>query len=174
MARNCSINQHVQEISDIANAYNRTIYAIKNSNNPNNYHYIGLSQLEIEEQIQQDILEQERLSILSLLACCEARIRYDYYRRYITKQKSKISRALRSLYKQYGKRIHFESTLLKEWRKYASSAKRELDYLSEAFAYRHWLAHGRYWNLKFDTQKFDFTFMYIVVEAIIKLIQNTK
>ena len=47
-----------------------------------------------------------------------------------------------------------------EWKKVAGIKASTISFLKDAFKYRHWLAHGRYWTLKAGKKRYDFYELY--------------
>jgi len=116
------------------------------------------------------IEELEKTSSLTLLSFLEAIFRVDYLTRCYRKEKDDLSRKFRVIYKKKANRASLENDILEIWKKHCyDSEKREyLNLISELIGtlkYRHWLAHGRYWEPKLG-RIFDYYYIYELSEQI--------
>ena len=73
-----------------------------------------------------------------------------------------VSRAFRNLYSDKGPHVSLEDDILVAWRQNSDVPHKVIADLKEAFQYRHWLAHGRYWNPRF--RKLDYEEVYTLAE----------
>ncbi|MCX6832278.1 MAG: hypothetical protein NT028_09125, partial [candidate division Zixibacteria bacterium] len=111
--------------------------------------------------------ELERTSSLTLLSSLEASLRIDYQNRCDQKKKDSLSREFKSLYKKKQSNIPLEDGILKAWKRHHPELKALISRLVAAFKYRHWLAHGRYWELKLG-RKYDYSDIYSLAQDVYK------
>ncbi|VAW48201.1 hypothetical protein MNBD_GAMMA03-823 [hydrothermal vent metagenome] len=100
----------------------------------------------------------------------EAAFRIDYLYRSKRVNRTKNDLLTQSFYKLYlikGKNARFEDEILSSWKTHTSSPNNSkiISDLIEAFKYRHWLAHGRYYTPKLG-KKYDFTSIYTLAQII--------
>lgn len=105
--------------------------------------------------------EAERQTCLLLVATAEGILRADFRQRAKSKDSDPIAKAFRDLYQDYSagrgggkevplspdRRVGLKDSLLEVWKQHLSEKTRQdIRMLSDAINYRHWLAHGRYWQ----------------------------
>jgi hypothetical protein len=95
----------------------------------------------------------------------EAAFRIDYLQRCYQREKDGISRAFRSLHKRRRARAHLEEEILEIWKQHTTGAATLISDLRAAFNFRHWLAHGRYWEPKFG-RKYDYVSIYTLAANV--------
>ncbi|MBZ0255233.1 hypothetical protein K8I31_04180 [bacterium] len=128
--------------------------------------YIGFTKHELYEEREKRIREQEEFVSLSILAAIEARFRIDYEIRISKRLKDPLSKEFRGLAKSVGNYPRFEKDILSIWRRVGNTAASKLfTDLKKAFQYRHWLAHGRYWNLK--SSNYDYHQIYSLADRVL-------
>jgi uncharacterized protein YutE (UPF0331/DUF86 family) len=110
--------------------------------------------------------ETEMRSTFALLATVEAALRTDYILRATQKHKDILSRAFRDLYKKKKKRVRFDEDLLALWANHYPNLKKYVSELRAALKFRHWLAHGRYWQRP-TNGRFDYASIYDLAMAIL-------
>ncbi len=103
---------------------------------------------------------------LSLLSAIEAYFRIDFAIRCEKRYKDKLSRSFRKLHKHHGFHVHLENDILAAWEEHTSGMKTLLNELRQAFRFRHWLAHGRYWLLKVKVERFNFPYLYTLASFV--------
>ena len=160
------------EFSDIADYYYKTHRAIAlffSSDNPSyEQEFVGRSESDIISQKKDHLSQLEESSVLCLLACCEAHLKYDLSIR--RKRKDLISKELKNTFKnQQYRYIKFEE-LLKFWNRRISRSVANVNKLLESVNYRNWLAHGKYW--RFPLNKYDFTDLYGVCNSLFEAINE--
>jgi hypothetical protein len=101
-----------------------------------------------------------------MLGLVEAALRIDFRLRVKQRRKDSLSRAFRSLRKQAGSKIRFDD-LLDLWVIHHPGVKRPFSEFRSALHFRHWLAHGRYWD-KPSHGRFDYFAIYTLTEVILK------
>ncbi len=110
--------------------------------------------------------ELNHTSSLSLLSAIEAAFRIDYLQRNYKKRKDPLSRDFRAIYRQKNLRASLEEDIFDTWKANANGASQIISDLKGAFKYRHWLAHGRYWEPKFGRPRYDYDTVYEMTEIV--------
>ncbi|NHK97306.1 hypothetical protein [Rubrivivax benzoatilyticus] len=145
-------------IAQIAEHYNviekalRSHYLTSPASNPN---FFGYTYHELREELTARLEEEGRMMAMSVLAAIEAAFRVDYLQRVYERKKDPLSREFRRIYKKKGPRAGLEEEILEGWKNETQIPPRLISDLRSAFRFRHWLAHGRYWNPKLG-RKFDY------------------
>jgi len=103
--------------------------------------------------------ELDRSSSLTVLGATEAVFRIDYLNRCYEKQKDDLSRAFREIHKEKGSHASLDNDIFEAWQTYEPTHKATISSLRSAFNFRHWLAHGRYWEPKFG-RRYDYVTCY--------------
>lgn len=104
---------------------------------------------------------------MDVFGALEAAFRIDYLQRCYRREKDVLSRAFRHLYKDKGRRVSLVGDILAAWRQNSNVPRKVIADLTGAFKYRHWLAHGRYWNPRF--RKLDYDDVYTLAEATLHI-----
>ena len=139
-------------LSDIKDYYNDskralTLYFSLHSFDYN-YRFVHYNINEIEQELQARLDELDRLTSFSILSSLEASLRMDYLTRCNQKKKDALSRKMRRIYQIRGSRPSLEDDILRLWKETFPEYKGFISEVITAFKYRHWLAHGRYWEPK--------------------------
>jgi hypothetical protein len=121
----------------------------------------------LDEYFIDSIDELERLACFSIVSATEARLRVDYIDRIRRKDKSSIGRIFRELNRKRGERISLEEHIVENWKKETGETIFS-DFLG-ILNYRHWIAHGRYWNPKLG-RKYPINIAYNISEKIFTII----
>jgi hypothetical protein len=127
--------------------------------------FIGYSKDELLTEFGRRIDELDKMSCLNILSSLEAKFRIDYLTRCYKKGKDSLSRDFRTLYKNKSHRASLEEDILEIWKKHFPMVQSLISELIGAFKYRHWLAHGRYWQPKLG-RKYDYDYIYLLAEQI--------
>ncbi|MCF6319026.1 MAG: hypothetical protein L3J83_07070, partial [Proteobacteria bacterium] len=114
--------------------------------------------------------ENEKLVSFNILAALEAAFRIDYLFRSERINKNKtdmLSQQFYILFLSKENHARLENEILEAWKDNAVSPKdsRIISDLKGAFKYRHWLAHGRYYQPKLG-MKYDFDSIYKLAQII--------
>ena len=125
--------------------------------------FLGLAPREVREEKEALLDESRRSSSMDVFGALEAAFRVDFLQRCYRREKDDISRAFREIYNSKGARVSLEDDILATWRRDLNVPQRMIRELTDAFKYRHWLAHGRYWRPKFH--KLDYAEVYSLAEA---------
>lgn len=153
------ISQHHSDIDMSVRAFFDPIIAASSTR------FLGYAISEINCEMANLLLEQERSTGMNILAALEAAFRVDFLQRCYRKRRDNLSRVLRDVYARKGPRASLEDDILTAWKEQTTASARIISDLIGAFKYRHWLAHGRYWVPKLG-QKYDYDGLYILAEAI--------
>ena len=111
------------------------------------------------------LYEADAASAMMMLASIEATFRVDYLLRCYERRKDLLSRELRDLHQTKGQWASFSDDLLEVWRSHGTMPSRLIGDIRGAFGYRHWLAHGRYYDVKLGRQ-YDFDFVYDLAQEV--------
>lgn len=162
-----SFSDNNAKIDEILQQYHDSSLAIRSYfslENPKAYElFVGLSELELLEQCNKVLQENELALSLVLLSALEANFRVDYISRVEKKAKGDLSRYFRELHKNNGNRVSLEDDILEGWKSYTNIQQKLIGEIRSAFKYRHWLAHGRYWQPKLG-QEYDFFKLQLLCE----------
>jgi hypothetical protein len=108
--------------------------------------------------------ETDLRSSLTILARLEAGFRIDYKQRCAKKKPDPVSIEFRALSNAKGRKVALEDEIWEIWRNAHPSTRPLISELRSAFKFRHWLAHGRYWQVG---RKYDFQTLYILADAVL-------
>ncbi|MCY3820665.1 MAG: hypothetical protein OXH52_15100 [Gammaproteobacteria bacterium] len=109
--------------------------------------------------------EQGAEASLSLLAAVEAAFRVDYIERDRVRPRDALSRAMRDLFRAKGRFAGLSDDILQVWRNHSNVPNSLLNNVRDAFALRHWLAHGRYYPPKFG-RTYDYSTILDLARAV--------
>lgn len=119
-----------------------------------------------DEVLASRVEETDLRSALAILTNIEAAFRVDYESRCQKKMKDSLSRAFRAIYKSRKTRVSLESDIFEAWIENSTGSRQLISELRGAFKFRHWLAHGRYWEPKLG-RKYDFNFVYSLADDVL-------
>jgi hypothetical protein len=110
----------------------------------------------------------DRMCSLEVLSAIEARFHIDYIVRTEKRKKDDLSKAFRKIFKERRQKVTLKDHLIKTWRIQYPQHKTRLDKFSKALDYRHWLAHGRYWqpNRSPHSANYDYLEIYTLASDI--------
>lgn len=129
--------------------------------------FAGYTEREVAEELRERLEEVDLTSSLTVLGAIEAAFRIDYFMRYDRRKKDDVSRALRELYKMKQERASLEQEIFQAWIDNSSGSGRIFGELRGAFKFRHWLAHGRYWNPKLG-RRYTFTDVFTLAVQVLQ------
>lgn len=127
--------------------------------------FAGMTKMEIECELDVISKENEHLVALNLLASEEAAFRVDYLQRCYKRKKDSLSLALRTIHDTKGNHASLEDDIFTAWKENTSSPNSIVSDLKGAFKYRHWLAHGRYWEPKLG-RKYDYFSVFTLAQQV--------
>lgn len=153
-------NEHNQSLESLENYYDEVKTAIDLKYSKDNPYYTGdflsMTLDEVESERDKNYQELAREATMAILAFVESQFRTDFIIRCELKKCDKLSKHYRSTYNPV-KRIYtysYNDVVLDGWEEYRPETKNLLNELREANKYRHWLAHGRYWQFKDNPNKY--------------------
>ena len=126
--------------------------------------FVDYTPLEIELEMTSVLAEHARSTSMSILAALEAAFRMDFLQRCYKRQKDPLSRSFRTLYQNKGQNVPLGDIFL-QWKSHSTVSRSIISDLEQAFKYRHWLAHGRYWTQKIG-REYDYDDIYTLAESI--------
>lgn len=130
--------------------------------------YPGYSTVEVEQELRTLLAEIDLHASFAILSTIEAAFRIDYASRCELRRKDTLSRHFREIFKAKRYGVNLADDILAGWERHAASSIVVFSELRQAFKFRHWLAHGRYWLLKADVSRFDFNYLYTIADLIRK------
>ena len=157
------------DIDAVAAHYSRVDRSVRLYYSPANPDYVArfrfLAPDEVTAEREATIDEQAAESALSLLASLEAAFRVDYIERCRRRPRDPLSRAMRDLFNEKGRRARLSKDILRAWRDHTAIPPSLIGEIRAAFRYRHWLAHGRYYPPKFG-RAYDFHAIHDLARAV--------
>lgn len=134
----------------------------------------GMNLAELDAYFKNLLDEADKQACLFLIACAEASIRVDFLDRVYRRRKDPVSRMFRATYKSScnhdPRRIRLEEHILDTWSSEIRKAKTAIGTFKGALHFRHWLAHGRYWDPK-PNWKYDPGGVVQIVEDLFRAIE---
>jgi hypothetical protein len=162
MAR-VAFSNKIVDITDFANHHSDLEDSLRSYFSPNalafNVRFFGDTIADVNAKLKQRLAEVDIGSALTVLSALEAKFRIDYLQRCYRREKDVLSRAFRELHKKKQTRVRLETEILDAWKRHTDVEASVIADLRAAFAFRHWLAHGRYWEPKLG-RKYDFPTVY--------------
>ena len=129
--------------------------------------FLGLKSVEVDQLLLERLEELDLTTTMSILAAVEAAFRIDYLKRSYRKKRDVLSRQFRVLYLKNKERVSLEDEIFEVWKKNTDQPGL-IGELRGAFRFRHWLAHGRFWEPKLG-RKYDLTYVYQLALAAVSL-----
>ena len=129
--------------------------------------FLGFAPGEVRTEKELLIEELRRSSSMDVFGALEAAFRIDYLQRCYRRERDDVSRTFRNLHNDRGPHVSLEGDILAAWRQNSDVPHKVIADLTDAFKYRHWLAHGRYWNPRF--RKLDYDEVYTLAEATLNI-----
>jgi hypothetical protein len=161
--RNVSISDFAVHHSDMGESLR--LYFSPNA--PNfSVRFLGNSIAEVNAELEERLAEVDMASALTVLSALEAVFRIDYLQRCYRKERDALSRAFRDLHKRKQTRVRLETEIFDIWKEHTNVEAKLIGDLRGAFNFRHWLAHGRYWEPKLG-RKYDFITVYALANNVL-------
>ena len=116
--------------------------------------------------------ELDLSSVFSLFSAIEAAFRIDCLQRILKKKDDTLSRLFD---KKYSKKKQDQigiKEIFSDWEDYIKDHTKDpnaislISNLKDAFDYRNWLAHGRYWRHQTRQKKYDYAYTYNIAETV--------
>jgi hypothetical protein len=127
----------------------------------------GYAPIEVTAELGERFHEAELTSSLTVLASVEAAFRIDYLQRCYRRGKDPVSRAFRGIYKSKKQQASLEDEIFGVWADNSSVPPSIIGELRGAFRFRHWLAHGRYWEPKLG-RRYEFSDVYALADLTLR------
>lgn len=127
----------------------------------------GYRQEEVISERQSRTDELEVTCAMTLLAKVEASFRVDYLVRCRTRTRDAITKSLRTVYKLKAHEASLDNEILEAWKKTYPQFSKVVGDLRGALHYRHWIAHGRYWEPKLARRKYDYFSVYTLAQEVL-------
>ena len=170
-ARRVTFSGEHLPLVEIARYYSDIEASVRNYFSFNNLdldnRFVDYTPLDIELEMTSVLVEHARSTSMSILAALEAAFRMDFLHRCYKRQRDPLSRSFRTLYQKYqnkGQQVPLGDIFL-QWKSHSTVRRSIISDLEQAFKYRHWLAHGRYWTLKIG-REYDYDDIYMLAESI--------
>ncbi|SEH04811.1 hypothetical protein [Candidatus Venteria ishoeyi] len=154
------IDQHYRNLKLSVNLY------FSSANPQAELLFVGKSETELVEQLNDVSDENERLIALNILSALEAAFRIDYLQRCYKREKDNLSVAFREIHQQKGNKASLEDDIFDSWKEHGHVPDQVISDLKSAFKYRHWLAHGRYWTPKLG-RRYDYFSVFSLGQLVI-------
>jgi len=157
----------VETIADIANYQSDAEKSIRlyfSKENPDFTNIFAIYRVaDVNIMLSDMINETDMRSVLVLMARMEAAFRIDYKIRSQNKHSDSLSIQFRKIWKRKKQRVRLYD-ILDVWGNIDPETKKIIGQLKGIFTFRHWLAHGRYWNIG---NEYDFQTVYIIASAVL-------
>ena len=127
----------------------------------------GKTLSEVDAYFNSVLEEVDHHVCLSLIASAESAIIVDFRRRIADRKKDVVSRSFIELFKLKDRdvrKVKFDDDILQTWASQSRGCKKAIGEFRGALNYRHWLAHGRYWEC--DSSYHPETVMKIIQEML--------
>lgn len=128
--------------------------------------FLGYTSAEMQAEKTALLEEFRRSASMDLFGAIEAAFRIDFLQRCYRREKDTVSTAFRRLYGDRDGRVSLDD-ILSAWRQNSTVSPDLVAALKDAFKYRHWLAHGRYWVPRFP--KLDYDEIYTRAETALEV-----
>lgn len=174
MTTSISVSAYVQNIEDIWNYYQNSMESLKFKKDLTLSALLGdidvfllerhgitldpsTSSTEITNLFHNTIMELENLVKFNLLSAVEGHVRYDFAIRINNSRTDPLSICFQTLFtsaKNKAEKVPFQGDqgILAEWKKHLTKTHkwewRLLENFENILELRHWLAHGRWWQLE--------------------------
>jgi hypothetical protein len=128
--------------------------------------FLSYTNAEVSGELNNRLAELDKTASMTVLAALEAAFRTDYLQRCYKKERDPLSREFREIYKRKIEKTSLEDDILTTWKANTLGATEILGALKGAFKFRHWTAHGRYWEPKLG-QQYDYVTVYNLATSIL-------
>jgi len=145
MAKHFHANSDYPKYPEIVRHHSTTKKAIENYFD-SSADLLGTPEKEVKSLRSAALVHQEKQDMLTLLAFLETCFRVDYLLRKEMNLKDHFSKDLIRTFNRRNKRASLEKDIVKSWLKREKFTHSTYDRILAAFQFRHWLAHGQYWD----------------------------
>jgi hypothetical protein len=162
MLKTISISDVAEYQSD-ADAALRVLFS---SVNPNYAaRFVAYLTAEVATELAERLVETDTRLSFVVLSRVEAALRKDYLERCRLKMSDEISIEFRKIHKRRGSRARLEEDIIDVWYDNVDPPTRQIiSRLRGMLRFRHWIAHGRYWNVG---ARHNFQDVYLLADAVL-------
>jgi hypothetical protein len=121
---------------------------------------------EVNRKLAERLNESDVRSVLFVLTSLEASFRVDFDVRCRKRLKDVLSVHFREVERARQNAVRLDEDILEGWKRHSDAPPALISDLRGAFKFRHWLAHGRYWNPKLG-RRYDFDYVHLIAKAIV-------
>lgn len=131
-------------------AYRASILANFKAGKPLPVHFIGMHKRHLEEYFTQCEKALDYATGFQLLSSIEASLRLDFLGR-VNKPRptSKIDKTFQDIFEVKAFKVNLEEDILEQWKEHKPACVNEIGQFKQILRFRHWLAHGQYWQPDF-------------------------
>lgn len=130
--------------------------------------FAGKRSEEVASTLKSRLDETDVRSTLAVMTSLEAHFQVDFESRCRKRLKDNLSIYFREVKKTRRHRVRLDEDILEGWKTHTSAPATLISELRSAFRFRHWLAHGRYWELG---RKYDFGYVYLMANGLVSGLQ---
>ena len=127
--------------------------------------FVGRTREEVRSELQSRLNESDLRSALAVLTSLEARFQIDFDYRCRKRLKDSLSQDCRKIKSKHKEKVPLDE-ILAVWKKHGPHPA-VVSELRGAFKFRHWLAHGRYWERPKLGGKYDFFGVQLIARGIL-------
>jgi hypothetical protein len=132
--------------------------------------YAGEEVLQEKARIYDEI---DKETCLTLFASVEATLRTDFINRCQLRKRDNLSKYYRKDYNPM-RNVYLYSlkdVVFKGWIDYIPSKEPLIKTVKDAFGFRNWLAHGRYWSLDQSLSRYDYSTLFNLLKLFVTEIE---
>jgi hypothetical protein len=119
---------------------------------------------EVRRRLTLRLEESDTRSAFTALTSLEARFRIDFDFRCRKRLKDPLSKYFHDV-ERTRDLVRLDKDILEGWKRHTDVSGKDISALRDAFKFRNWFAHGRYYPLKWP--KYDFDYVYLIADSII-------
>ena len=180
MAKNkFNFSEHCGSVENLGEYYTAMSQLISRMHNPeqNPYYSTDFCFLKPEEVVEKAAMLRQELTFegnLAVLSYVESLFRVDAVLRCQAKFKrdNLFKRFNKDVKTQGGRKVYHYiricETILDGWKAEHTEHTDLLNRLAQAFEYRNWLAHGKYWTYKESINKYTFEFVLLLAKDVVE------
>jgi hypothetical protein len=166
-----SIRSGQLELNQIASYYNDTEQALRLYYSAASPHFttrfVTYQDAEVIKEHSSRLDELEVTCAMTVLSKLEASFRIDYLVRCRRKKRDALTKHFREIYKTKMHKASLDDEILEGWSETYPIYRRLVGEVKGALNYRHWIAHGRYWEPKLARKKYDYLTVYTLAAEVL-------
>ena len=175
MASRVSFSGQEKSLTEIAEHYESLVAAVREYYSSASCSYqdrFGLrAKVEVDTELSKHLDEIDLNIAFNIMSATEAALRLDYLNRAYQKRRDNLSRELREVYKLKAESASLEDDILAAWTATGTMPTRLAGDLRGAIKYRHWIAHGRYWEPKLG-RRYDYFTVFNIADSIFDVLDQ--